>query len=301
MPERTQRYSEAERAEQAATRRDRAGRASYGGTYAQQGVRPVKEQGMAFLKRQELKAKYGAFANPTWDYEDRGGQLYRKPKAGQSGRIAEQGGSAQWEPVPDYVQRSYSNPQRRAFFEQNPQFANQPGGGQDYWLYAKRMANMKTDPATGMKVNRFGELYDPNAMGQQGYTGGSIGQQGMGIDPSYRGGMQPGGMQQPPFMGGPQGPMTGGGFMGGPQGFAPGGNFPGQPNYAPNSPWLRSPGFQAPGYIPGYALPGPGSPRQPPMAPPGSHQPRYNTLQPQGQAPMNPFQNYQPRYNLPRF
>ena len=208
--ERRQRYSAATRAEQAATRRDRTARSSFGATYEQQGIRPQKEQGQAFLKRQELKARYGAFANPTWQYEDRGGQLYRKPLPRQSGRIAEQGGTAQWEPVPDYVQRSYANPRRRAFFEQHPEYANQPGGGQDYWSYAKRLGNMQIDPATGLRVNRFGELYDPSLMGQPGYTGGAIGQQGMGVDPRFGGGFTP---QQAPPMAPPPMPQTGGGFM----------------------------------------------------------------------------------------
>ena len=286
MPERVQRYSEAERAGQAANRRAAAGKAKYGGSYEQQGYRPVKEGGMAFLKRQELKTKYGAFANPTWAYEDRGGQLYRRPLAGQSGRIAEQGGTAQWEPVPDYVQRSYANPARRQFFENNPDLANRPGGGQDAWLHQKYLNQLQTDPATGMKVNRQGELYDANALNmyRPGYTGGAIGQAGQ----------MPGGR---PNIGGygQSGPFLPGGNMGG--GFGGYGQMGGY-----------IPGYAMPFGAPSYGMPQYGGQNLGQMAqPPSINSLSYRTLQqnggstfgtypPASQPYSNPFQAYQPGY-----
>jgi hypothetical protein len=266
MPERVQRYSEAERAGQAANRRAATGKAKYGGSFEQQGYRPAKEQGMAFLNREALKAKYGAFANPTWSYEDRGGQLYRKPLANQSGRIAEQGGTAQWEAVPDYVQRSYANPARRQFFEGHPELADRPGGGQDAWLHQKYLNGLQTDPATGMKMNRQGELYDANALNmyRPGYTGGAIGQAGMTL-----------------------------GSMGGAPGYGmPGGNMM-QPNLGGLGSFRPIPGYSVPGQqAGGYQTPNINSMSYATQQGGGSTFGSYPMSQPYS----NPFAAYQPGY-----
>lgn len=275
MPEREQRYSEAERAGARANARARTAGAKYGQSYANQGLRPVKEQGKHFLYEQGLKQRYGAFANSTWQYEDRGGQLYRKPFANQSGRIAEQGGSAQWEPVPDYVQRAYENPQRRAWNAAHPDAASRPGGGRDQFLFDRYTSGLQIDPATGLRVNRAGELYDPRLFGQQGYTGGAIGQQGMGLDARFYPNAQQSGPQGPMFPA-PGMPQTGGGFMapGSPQGYIPG--------YA--MPW-RAPSYQVPGMAPPTGQTGgPFQAPQTPFAPPRA--PVYRPLQqPMGFAP----------------
>lgn len=288
MPERTQRYSQAERAGQAANRREAAKRAKYGTSYEQQGYRPFKEQGAAFLKRQELKAQFGAFANPTWDYEVRGGQVYRRPKPGQVGRIAEQGGTGpQWELAPDYVQRSYSNPRRQAFFAQNPELASRPGGGQDAWLYQRFVGGLQRDPATGLPTNRQGEAYLPTW--QEAWAQGGRGGQYVGPQPP----------QAPisPFAPAPGAPQTGGGFMAPPQGYIPGYAMPwsmpsyGQPQWGRQSLGQIGGPFQAP---------------QTPFQPPGTPRtPTYRPLQapqPQGtpwmRAPQtSPFMT--PRYQNP--
>lgn len=272
MPERVQRYSEAERAGQAANRRAATAGAKYGHSYANQGYRPVTDQGKHFLYEQGLKQKYGAFANSTWQYEDRGGQLYRKPFANQSGRIAEQGGTAQWEPVPDYVQRAYQNPQRRAWNAAHPDAAARPGGGRDQFLFDRYTSGLQTDPATGLKVNAQGELYDPRMFGQAGYTGGAIGQAGQ----------MPGGFGRP--QPGPAGPYGG---------INPGGMYSG--------------GFggygQMGGYIPGYAMPfgmqNYGMPQYggQNLGQMAGNSPTYRTFQQGATAgTYNPFQAYQPGY-----
>lgn len=213
--ERTQRYSEAERASQRENRRRMAAGAKYGASFASQGYRPLPDQGKHALYANELQQRYGAFANPTWQYEERGGVLYRKPFANQTGRIAAQGGTAQWEAAPDYVQRAYQNPERRAWNAAHPDAASRPGGGRDQFLFDRFTSRLPIDPETGLRMNQAGELYDPNMFGRPGYTGGAIGQAGQVPTLGNLGGM--GGRQ------------TGGGFMFpggmGNQGFQTGGGF----------------------------------------------------------------------------
>lgn len=282
MAERVQRYTEAERAGQRANSRERNAGAKYGASYASQGLKPIAEQGKSFLAKQEVKAKYGAFASPQWDYKVENGVVYQRPLANQSGRIAAQGGtSPQWEQAPSYVQKSYSNPQRQQFFAQHAQdFAGRPGGGQDAWLYQKYMNRLKTDPTTGFKVNQSGELYDPNVMfgANANYGGGAVGAAGIpGFDYGSRGAGPQGGQgwMQP----------QGGGFGG----YYNGGGYYGQP-------------------IPGYAMPGT-------LGQMYGYQPRqqgptsplnYRTMQQQGGSsfgsyppaqPYSPFQAYQPGYS----
>lgn len=193
MPERTQRYSEAERASQASNRRAAAGKAKYGGSYEQQGYRPVKEGGLAFLKKQEAKVKGGAFNPSSWQQQGYGSSLMLKAFPGQTERIAEGGGG--WRPASEVLSPGHyaaylrttegaKGQERKAFFDQHPELASRPGGGMDAWQHQQYLNRLQTDPATGMKVNRSGELYDPNAvnMYRPGYSGGAIGLQGYGLD-----------------------------------------------------------------------------------------------------------------------
>lgn len=154
--ERQQRYTEEKRAEFRERARRRQAGAKWGYSYGSQDLAPEEGMGRAFLAQQNLKKHFGAFADPTVEYEVRDGVLYQRPRPNQKGRIAAQAAKGldvskgpAWERAPDFVQQAFQNPERRAFFERNPE------AGFDAWLAYKNLTQMKRsgrvtlDPATG--------------------------------------------------------------------------------------------------------------------------------------------------------
>ena len=79
--ERTQRWTEAQRAEQRANARKATAGAKYGTSFYEQGYRPEKDQGLHFLRLQQMKQEYGAHVPWTWDFQVRNGEFYVKPMA----------------------------------------------------------------------------------------------------------------------------------------------------------------------------------------------------------------------------
>ncbi|MCI0526170.1 MAG: hypothetical protein L0Y56_01770, partial [Nitrospira sp.] len=181
-PERKQRYTKEQRRGFGYA----SGPASWGASYESQGLRPEKEKGMAFLNKQKAKVRGGPFNPLSWQQQGWGSNLMLRAFPGQGGRINEGGG--EWRPASEVLSPDHwaaylrtteggKGQARQAFFDAHPELADRPGGGMDAWQYQKRLNNMKTDPVTGWKINRHGELYNPDAMSiyTPGYTGGSIG------------------------------------------------------------------------------------------------------------------------------
>ena len=255
--ERQQRFTAGQRAEQAGLRRQRTGAAKYGQSFLGQGLRPVKEQGQAFLARSAAKQATGAGTPVSWDYIVRDGKFWVRPMPKQTGRINEFKARgldpSQYAPADQvmsagqaaFMQRGLDNPQRRAFNAAHPELAGTPGGGRDAFLHQRFLDNLKTDPGTGFRVNRQGELYDPSnqVLTNPGFRGGAVGQQGVGIDFAS---LRP----TSPLPGQPASPMPGG-----PAGRPSAGPLPGAPAPTPGAPGAPGAAPTAPGGAPGTPAP----------------------------------------------
>lgn len=167
MAERTPRFTDEQRRAIGERQRAAAAQAKYGTDYYSQGYRNQKEMGQAFLAKQRRAETAGPFAT-NWQQQWRNGQLYLRPTARQTGRIEEFG--ADWRPASEVLSPGHyaaimrtdlrsptASPvaQRRgAFFQQNPE------ADFSHWLAFKRAQRMPIDPATGMRINQAGEMWD---------------------------------------------------------------------------------------------------------------------------------------------
>lgn len=165
---REQRFTEAQRQAIGERHREANAQARYGTGYHAQGWRPEQDAGRAFLNRQAQRLEHGAFNPGSWrtQYDAQGNLVGVAARARQTDRIQEYG-SGWLDPSrvlkPGQlaaIRRTTGNSahaQRRAAFRE----AN-PGAGMDEYLYHKYTSGLRTDPATGLKVNRYGDTYDPN-------------------------------------------------------------------------------------------------------------------------------------------
>lgn len=111
MGDRVQRWTEAQRAQQRQNAQDYFAQRRYG--YGPGDYKDLPGQGQQMFNLDRLRGQYGAFADPTWQYQVRDGQLYQKAMANQTGRIAAGGGD--WQLAPDYAQRGFQRAQAQPF------------------------------------------------------------------------------------------------------------------------------------------------------------------------------------------
>ena len=175
--ERVQRHGAAGRSMIGENRRQRAAGARFATSFAEMGLRPAKEQGQAFLKRAELHAEQGPFADflANWDVTWKNGEPWLRPLPNQVGRQAEWGGDpTQYKPASQVLspghwaafQRtragSAKGNARQAFIEGN-NLQGTPGGGMDAWIHQRYLQGLKPAPGQpGMVVNRYGDTYAAN-------------------------------------------------------------------------------------------------------------------------------------------
>lgn len=186
MTDRVQRWTEAQRAQQRANTRDYFAQRRFG--YGPGGYQDKPGEGQQMFNLDRLRGQYGAFADPTVQYQERGGVLYQKAQPNQTGRIAAGGG--EWQPAPDYVQRGYQRAQSQPFeYGSQRAAANHLSGLQRNGGYVQVAPGVWANPnhlsdaynGQGTNVGVFGmhKGFTPNDPSAQaaygsGYAGGNM-------------------------------------------------------------------------------------------------------------------------------
>lgn len=102
------RYSDAQRAQIRANRRERAAGQRYGFSLADQGYRDAKDQGQAAYALDRFHSAFGGGADPTWHTRiGPNGEIQYKARAENPDRVKDTGGG--WFTAPEHVQRRYQN------------------------------------------------------------------------------------------------------------------------------------------------------------------------------------------------